>query len=156
MEVERGVRLFGRNPSLPLHLPSPFTQLGSRKGKGLSKGDRAWFSVPPQPPHGTDKSIWMEKPDAYDKTGVPSPAAHIGSWTGRSFASAMSCTDIQFWKQPPRSDPVPLCTTLLHRDEEMGTSWGASLYNKHLQSVLRTSSVEVFKDLLNRHFRGWR
>lgn len=33
MEVERGVRLFGKNPSLPLHLPSPFTQLGSRKGK---------------------------------------------------------------------------------------------------------------------------
>lgn len=39
---------------------------------------------------------------------------------------------------------------------ETGITWEAPLCNKHLQQVLRTSSAEVFADLLNRRFRGWR
>lgn len=57
--------------------------------------------------------------------------ARVALWTGRSFAGATLYTAIQFWRgtavvHPPRSDPVPTHTTLLHQDKETGTAWGTS------------------------------
>lgn len=109
---------------------------------------------------GTAKSIRMQKQGASDKTAVPSPDAHVASWTGRSFAGATLSMTTQLWRgtavvQPPRSDPVPTYS-LPCQDKGTATAWGASLCNKYLQRVLRTSSAEVSEDLLNRRFRGWR
>lgn len=95
IELERGMRLFKRNLSLPLHLSFPFTLLGRQKREGSEQRgqDLTQCATPATLLMSTAKSISME--GAYDKTAVPRPDAHIGSWIGRRLRLY---TDIQLRK----------------------------------------------------------